>query len=124
VIIKDAWVRPNNPGQDTGAAYFTLTSAKDITLVSIESDITPSVEIHSMSKENGVMKMRMLDTLPLAAGKPYKLTPSGFHLMLFNLKTPLIAGNQVNFLLTFKRKNNTLFKQNIKATIKNPPATE
>jgi copper(I)-binding protein len=102
----------------------TLTSAKDITLVSIESDITRSVEIHNMSMENGVMKMRMLDTLPLAAGKPYKLTPSGFHLMLFDLKSPLIAGKQVNFLLTFKRKNNTLFKQNIKATIKNPPETE
>lgn len=118
VKLTEAWVRTTNPGQAVGAAYMTLSSAQDVTLTKVESDLTDSVEIHSMSMQNGVMKMRMLDSLPLTAGKPYKLAPGGFHLMLFDLKKPLNVGEQVNFVLYFKSKNNTEFKQNIKVMVK------
>lgn len=118
VKLTDAWVRATNPGQAVGAAYLTLSSAQDVTLTKVESDLTESVEIHSMSMQNGVMKMRMLDTLSLVAGKPYRLAPGGFHLMLFDLKKPLNVGEQVNFVLYFKNKNNAEFKQNIKAMVK------
>ena len=111
--IKNAWVRPSNPGQEVGAAYMTFLSSQDTTLISVESDITNAIEIHSMSVENGVMKMRMLDTLELQAGKPYKLEPGGFHLMLFDLKKPLIRDDQVKFVLTFKKKNKASIKQSI-----------
>ncbi|OIQ99364.1 hypothetical protein GALL_186010 [mine drainage metagenome] len=120
VSIQGAWVRPTNPGQEVGAAYMTLTSSQNVTLVSVESDVTKSVEIHNMSMQNGVMKMRMLDSLPLSAGKPYKLAPGGFHLMLFDLKKPLAIGDQVNFVLNFKTTKNKKpveFKQQIKATV-------
>lgn len=103
VIIDNAWVRNTLPGQSVSAAYMTLTSQqKDANLISIESDVSDSVEIHSMSMQNGVMKMRMLKQLPLTTGKPYKLAPGGYHLMLFDLKKPLSPGDKVNFVLTFK----------------------
>ncbi len=123
VSIENAWVRPTNPGQDVGAAYMTFNSKQDVTLISASSDATTSVEIHSMSMQNGVMKMRMLENLAIKAGKPYKLEPGGFHLMLFDLKKPLTAGQYVNFELTF-RSGNTEFKQLIKAPIKTPADTE
>lgn len=118
ISIKDAWVRPSHPGQDVGAAYMTLTSTQDVTLVRVESDVSNSIEIHSMTMQNGVMKMRMLDNLPLVAGKPYKLEPGGFHFMLFDLKKALTAGESVNFVLYFKAKNKTEFKQNIKVLVR------
>jgi len=102
VTIDNAWVRSTMPGQEVSAAYMTLTSQQNIHLISVESDVTKSVEIHSMSMQNGVMKMRMLKELPLTAGKPYALAPGGYHLMLFDLKKPLNAGDKVNFVLTFK----------------------
>ncbi|MSP86813.1 MAG: copper chaperone PCu(A)C [Methylotenera sp.] len=117
VLIQDAWVRPSSPGQDVGAAYMTFLSRQDVMLISIESDVTNSIEIHNMSMENGVMKMRMLETLALKAGKPYQLSPGGFHLMLFDLKKPLNAGEQVKFVLTFKKKNKAFFKQNVSAMV-------
>ena len=120
VSIINAWVRPTNPGQDVGAAYMTFLSAQDTTLVNIQSDITSSIEIHNMTMENGVMKMRMMEKLPLVAGKPYNLAPGGFHLMLFDLKKPLNIGDQVNFALTFKSKNKHEFKQNIKVMVQSP----
>jgi len=118
ISIKDAWVRPSHPGQDVGAAYMTLTSMQDVALVRVESDVSDSIEIHSMTMQNGVMKMRMLDNLPLVAGKPYKLEPGGFHFMLFDLKKALTAGESVNFVLYFKAKNKVEFKQNIKALVR------
>lgn len=117
VAISNAWVRATNPGQAVGAAYMTLTAKQDVTLISVESDVTSSVEIHSMSMANGVMKMRMLNNLPLTANEPYILAPGGFHIMLFDLKKPLNAGEKVN--LTFNFKSSTAsFKQTIVVPVK------
>jgi copper(I)-binding protein len=123
VSIENAWVRPTTPGQDVGAAYMSFNSKQDVTLISVSSDATKSVEIHSMSMQNGVMNMRMLEKLAIKAGKPYKLEPGGFHLMLFDLKKPLAAGQYVNFELTFSA-GNTEFKQSIRAPIKMPDDVE
>lgn len=117
VSIGNPWVKATHPGQNVSAGYMTLTSANDVTLLKITSDISNSVEIHSMKMENGVMKMRMLPKLELLAGKPYKLEPSGFHLMLFDLKKPLTDAQTVSFELTFKNKQNVEFKQNVKAIV-------
>lgn len=117
VSIENAWVRATAPGQDVGAGFMTFTSQQDVTLISATSDITKSVEIHSMSMQNGVMKMRMLDNLEIKANQPYKLEPGGFHLMLFDLKKPLKAGEYVNFELTFK-SGTSEFKQKIKTQVK------
>ena len=104
VDVSQSWVRASAPGQSVGAAYMTLQSPSDSYLVKVESNIAGSVEIHSMTMKNGVMKMRMLHNLPLPAGKPAKLEPGGFHLMLFDLKKPLKAGEKVEFTLHFKDK--------------------
>ncbi len=118
VIISDAWVRANAPGQSVGAAYMTLKSPQDSNLFHVESPATGSVEIHSMSVTNGVMKMRALETLPLQAGKPEKLAPGGFHLMLFDLKKQLKAGEQATFTLSFKDKAGKVTHQDVVLPIK------
>jgi periplasmic copper chaperone A len=102
VSVDQAWVRATKPGQEVAAAYMTLTSKQDAELFKVESDVIGNVEIHSMTMDNGVMEMRMLDTLALEKNKPYKLEPGGFHLMLFDLKKPLAAGDHVKFKLYFK----------------------
>jgi periplasmic copper chaperone A len=113
VKITDYWVKENAPGQSVGAAYMTLNSPQDSSLVYIETPAAGSVEIHSMSIENNVMKMRMLEELPLKAGKPEKLAPGGFHLMLFDLKAPLKAGETATFKLCFKDKTGNITHQNV-----------
>lgn len=117
VTIDNAWVRSTLPGQQVGAAYMTLTSKQNAVLLRAESDVTKSVEIHSMRMQDGVMKMRMLDSINLSANKPYVLAPGGFHLMLFDLKQPLVVGQHVNFELTFKI-GNVESKQKLKVLVK------
>lgn len=123
VTIENAWVKPTHPGQNVGAAYMTFKSQQDTTLMRVSSDVTESVEIHSMAMQNGVMKMRMLENLPIKAGKAYELKPGGFHLMLFDLKKPLNAGEFVTFELTFK-SGSSEFKQSVKAPVKAAPDSE
>lgn len=120
INITDNWVRATAEGQDVGAAYMTITSASDTSLVKVESSASDSIEIHSMSMENGVMKMRMLEQLDLKAKTPNKLAPGGSHLMLFDLKKPLRADETVSFTLHFKSQAG---KESI-ATISSPILTE
>jgi periplasmic copper chaperone A len=118
VTISEAWVRENAPGQAVGAAYMTLKSVDDSTLVFVESPTAGSVEIHSMTMNNNVMKMRKLEALPLKAGKAEKLAPGGFHLMLFDLKKPLKSGEKVDFKLCFKDKAGNITHQLVTLPVK------
>lgn len=121
VKTTDAWVRASNPGQSVGAAYMTLSSAEDVTLVYVETERAGSVEMHSMTMQNGIMKMRSMETLPVPAGKPVKLAPGGLHLMLFELPTPFKAGEQVKFRLCFKDKQGKITDQFVTMPVKTAP---
>jgi copper(I)-binding protein len=118
VAISDAWARATRPAQKVGAAYMTLQSTEDTTLVKSESTAAGTVEIHSMTMDDGVMKMRMLESLELPAGKAVKLEPGGYHLMLFDLAKPLQAGETVEFTLHFKDSAGNTSTVKVQAPVK------
>ncbi len=118
VTISDAWVRPSTPGQSVGAAYMTINSPQNSKMVYVETASANKVEIHSMSMDNGVMKMRMMEELPLEAGKSKKLAPGGFHLMMFGLKAPLEVGDNIDFKLCFIDENDKLTHHNFTLPVK------
>ena len=118
ISISDAWVRATAPGQQVAAAYMSLQSKQGSTLIKAESNLAGTVEIHSMTMENDVMKMRMLDELPLPAGKTVRLEPGGYHLMLFDLKQPLSAGGTGEFTLHFRDQSGELRSMTVKLPVK------
>jgi copper(I)-binding protein len=60
--------------------------------------------VHEMSMNNGVMKMRPVDGgLTIEPGKTVKLAPSGYHLMIMDLKSPLKQGGKVPVTLEFEK---------------------
>ena len=120
VTISDAWARATNPGQEVGAAYMTLKSTDWSCLTKASSNAAGTVEIHEMSMNNGVMKMRMLEHLELPPGKAVSLAPGGFHLMLFDLKKPLAAGSSIEVSLTFEDAKGKTETKKIKLPVKQP----
>lgn len=119
VNVTEAWVRENAPGQKVGAAYMTLNSDENSKLVYVEAPaVAKSVEIHSMSMNNGVMKMRMLDALTLKANQEAKLAPGGFHLMLFGLTEQLKSGQSIDFKLCFEDEQGNITHQNLTLPVK------
>jgi copper(I)-binding protein len=104
VEVKDAWVRATVPGQKVAGAYLEIQSRSAARLVGARSPVAKSAEIHSMSNDGGVMKMRHLDALDLPAGQSVRLEPNGNHIMLFDIKQPLEAGARVPLTLIIEQK--------------------
>ena len=91
VVVHDPYVREPIPGRNMSAAFMTLTNTSDNAqrLVSVSAPWASSIEIHTHLHEDGVMKMRQVESLEVPAGESVTLEPGGLHLMLFGLKTPL-----------------------------------
>lgn len=103
VTVKDAWVRATAPGQKVAGAYMDLVSRADLALTGVASPAAARAELHSMSMEEGVMKMRPLARIELPSGKAVKLAPGGLHIMLIEVKQPLKPGDKVPLTLTVER---------------------
>ncbi|MEN9905143.1 MAG: hypothetical protein RLZZ555_1708 [Pseudomonadota bacterium] len=102
VKIEDAWVRGTVAQQQATGAFMRLTAERDSRLVAASSPLAGVVEIHEMSLEQGVMKMRAIAGLDLPAGKAVELKPGGHHVMLMDLKAPVAADRQVPLTLVFE----------------------
>jgi copper(I)-binding protein len=105
VSVKNAWIRGTVQGQNATGAFMELTGKSNTRLVGAASPAAKSVEVHNMKVDNGVMKMFPVDGVDLPAGKPVKLAPGGFHVMLMDLQKPLKAGDKVPLKLTFETAN-------------------
>lgn len=99
IVVRDAWSRATAPGQEAAMVDFTISSSEAARLVGFECNFCAAAELHSMSHENGIMKMRQVEFINLPAGKPVNLGSSGYHLMLIGIKHPLQAGEQIALTL-------------------------
>jgi copper(I)-binding protein len=70
------------------AAFMTLnnTGAEKFVLTSAYLEGAGSVEIHTHTHDNGVMRMRQIHELTVNAGESVVLEPGGLHLMIFGIK--------------------------------------
>lgn len=118
VTVKDAWIRGVVPGQRATGAFMQLASPTDVTLVAIATPVAKVSEIHTMSLDNGVMRMRAIPSVPVPAGKTVKLEPSGNHVMLLDLTGPLQEGTSVPLTLTFSDAAGKRTTQTVNATVR------
>lgn len=100
VSVSDAWSRATAPGQSSAGVWFSITSKQEAKLVAVSSPAAGVTQLHTMSHENGMMKMRAIETLALPAGKAVELAPGGNHVMLLDLKQPLKVGEHVPLSLS------------------------
>jgi copper(I)-binding protein len=101
VKVEGAWARATVPGQKGTGAFMTLTAQQGFRLVGVASPVAGVAEIHEMKMEGDVMRMRAITALDLPAGKSVALRPGGYHLMLMDLKQPLVKDTQVPVTLRF-----------------------
>ena len=106
IHITQTWARATPKGAKSGAGYMTITNkgttADRVNCVS--SDASAQCQIHSMTMEGGVMKMRPVEGgLEIKPGETVTLAPGGFHVMLVTLKHPLETGQTVKATLKFDK---------------------
>lgn len=104
--IGHPWSRATPPSARTAAGFMTLSNkgATADRLVSVSSPSVERVEIHEMKMDGAVMRMRELERgIDLPAGATVELKPGGFHLMMIDIKAPLMKDQKVPVTLVFEK---------------------
>jgi copper(I)-binding protein len=104
IHISQPWSRATPKGAAAGAGYMTLTNkgAAPERVNCVSDDASAQCQIHSMTMEGGVMKMRPVDGgLEIKPGEPGTLKPGAYHMMFLSLKHPLEQGGRVKATLKF-----------------------
>ena len=104
IQVMDPWARAVPPGLTTSAGFLSMKNngKQEHRLVAAESADAGSVELHTHINDNGVMRMRPVDDIAIAAGATTTLQPGGLHLMLMMLKKPLKSGEKMPITLMFE----------------------
>jgi copper(I)-binding protein len=106
LVITQAWSRATPGGAKIGGGYLTIENkgAAPDRLIGVAGEVAGKIEVHEMAMKDGVMTMRPLDKgLTIEPGKTVKLAPGGYHLMMFDLKSPLKQGDKVPVTLEFEK---------------------
>lgn len=104
VKAESAWARATAPGQEAGGVFLTIRGgAGQDRLVGGSTPVARDVEIHSMTMDGAVMRMRRQDGVDIPADRETKLEPGGTHLMLVGLKAPLTPGRGFELTLDFAK---------------------
>jgi len=105
VEIKDIWARATAGASKISAAYATLSNkgSTEDRLVSASTPVAGTVELHTMTMDGDIMRMRQIPSIDVKSGASVELKPGGLHIMLLDLKAPLKEGQKFPLTLTFEK---------------------
>jgi len=112
IDISDAYIRETLPGNQITSAYMQISNDNDhdVLFIGASSNISPRIEIHQHSMENGMMQMRQLEHIKVKAHENVLLQPYGLHLMIFDLQQPLKDSQKVQLTLHFAKHDDVIIE--------------
>jgi len=89
INIENASLRLPAPGQTKGAAYFNVVNkgGADI-LLSAATPFSSRVELHTHLHEDGMMKMRQVESVDIGPEAVTHFKTGGLHVMIFDMNVP------------------------------------
>lgn len=106
LVIEAPWARATPGGAKVGGGYLKITNTgtEPDRLTGGTLPAAASVEVHEMSMNDGIMKMRKLDKgLEIKPGQTVELKPGGYHIMFMGLAEGLKQGQPVKGTLQFEK---------------------
>jgi copper(I)-binding protein len=106
LTVTSPWTRATPGGAKIAGGYLKITNSGTAPdrFVGAKSAATDRVEIHEMSMNDGVMKMRSLPNgIEIKPGETVELKSGGYHLMFMDLKQPLKQGDTLKATLQFEK---------------------
>ena len=104
LVIHQPWARATPGGAEVGGGYLTIenrgTAPDRLTGGSFAA--SNGFELHAMSMDGGIMRMRRAGPLEIPPGESVSLEPSGLHIMFTGLKHGLKKGDTVPGTLVFE----------------------
>lgn len=106
VVISNAFSYATGPSATNGAVFAKIvnTQGKADFLLSARTDVAGTVEIHQTYEDpqTGATIMRKTSGADVPSKGELLLEPNGYHLMLLDLKRPLVGGETYDVTLTFR----------------------
>jgi copper(I)-binding protein len=105
IHVSNPWARATPKGSMIGAAYMTLRNSGTVSdrLIGGSVAVASRFEVHSMTMEGGVAKMRPVEGgLEIPPGGVVALKPGSYHVMLVGLTQPLQAKQRIKGTLVFE----------------------
>lgn len=112
VTAVDPWVRvairpegsdvPGAPVNSAGYLVLRNPTREMDALMAVETEVADTAELHTVSLTDGVMRMRAVEAIPVAAGAEARLEPGGYHIMLIGIRRALEPGDTVPLTLRFR----------------------
>lgn len=123
IKIEGAYTRSTVPGQKAAGGFMKIIDqgAAD-QLISASSPVADEVQLHMMSMEDNVMKMRQVKAIDIPANGSVELKPGGLHIMFMGIKEPLAAGGSVPVKLKFAKAGEVEIKLPVNAMTNQAPA--
>jgi len=105
--ITDAWIKNLPAVVPVRAGYMKIsnTRSRDITILSLDSELFEDIHIHQTFEVDGVTSMRAVGDLTIPAGESLELAPGGFHLMMMSPMDELTPGQKVVVTLHYEGQN-------------------
>ncbi len=102
--IDHPFARATPPGARSGGVFLTVENTGGVAdrLLGLSTPIARMAELHEMTLDGGVMRMRAVPTMEVKPGDKLELKPGGYHAMLSDLKQPLKVGDRFPLTLTFQ----------------------
>lgn len=102
--IENPYARATAPGQKAAGGFMKIENkgAAD-QLIAASSPVAGEMQLHTMTMDGNVMKMREVKAIDVPANGSVELKPGGLHLMFMDIKSPLKAGEAVPVKLKFQK---------------------
>lgn len=104
--IKHPWTRVTPPGAKVAGGFLKITNngKESDKLLGGSFSLSKRVEVHEMSMNDGVMRMKQLEAgLEIAPGQTVELKPGSFHLMFMGLSASPKLEERVRGMLKFEK---------------------
>ncbi len=106
IKIGKVWTREIPGGAKVAAGFMTLTNTGKVpdTLIGGSIPFAEKFEVHEMSMEGGLMRMRRLEPgLTIKPGETVVLKPGSFHVMFLDVTQGPKRGTRVKGTLVFEK---------------------
>jgi copper(I)-binding protein len=102
ITVDDAWVKATEATMTGSFGVITNAGDSDLVVVSAETSVSDTTELHEVVMSGDEMVMRQKDGgFVVPAGGEHILEPGSDHVMIMNLQQPVEPGDEIDITLTF-----------------------
>ena len=103
ISVICAWAEATRPGQNIGSVYMDIRADRlaPRRLTSAWSELSASSQLSVFRRSGGVLSRSRVNFIAIGAGQLVRLQPGGYHVLLIDLKEPLVVDTEFELIVEF-----------------------